>query len=552
MLQVLDRYVTLQALGPSDMCVANFYRARLEQYVVHTHGHGLTYRYVEYHDTACIRAKRVTEVFSRRKDGLFKRVRYVDLQTVEQHFERDHFGGIALIVDVLGKRQELYFYPNARVDGLLKRTHDFGVKITEYYGETPNRVWYRSISLVPTGPTYSLATTGARAADVPSALTVEVGPPRPEEVVAEEEGSGVKRPGVSTADSPIKRKKVVLVPVEQAIHKMTEKYRREPTGAIPAYNDMAKIVYLLDASSIQVDFHHAAGRITACSRLYQKPGGKFEALSVDPYAPVPRVRVLPVSLAPTACFVCHRVSLIPFLPMPVSLRSTNFVCVVLQPFDTDNEFRRLLMMEKECHAAGRARARACLEILTNRVSQDRGVVLEKTIFELALDRARTGAPLEDEPEKHGAYLDVVSRVCVCGYCMRMDLARGCSTGVCTRVGVACAASTCSSHLLFLHSSRVVPTPIPLSPLQWSLTRWTTCFPSCWPPSALTQPTQRRRRPRRQTACAASPTRSACWSELQSSRSGWRRRTTTCCGDNRHSLAIGTTQRARRRNLRGTC
>ena len=77
-----------------------------------------------------------------------------------------------------------------------------------------------------------------------------------------------------------------------------------------------------------------------------------------------------------------------------------------QPYDTDNEFRRLLQMEKECHAAARARARACLEIVARRVSDEVEAVKERTIFEVALDRARTGAPLEDEPEQRGA-----SRLC---------------------------------------------------------------------------------------------------------------------------------------------
>jgi hypothetical protein len=73
----------------------------------------------------------------------------------------------------------------------------------------------------------------------------------------------------------------------------------------------------------------------------------------------------------------------------------------LQPFDTDNEYRKLTIMEKECHAAARARARACLEIFSNRISQESNTTLEKTVFEIAIERARSGAPLEDEPEKRG-------------------------------------------------------------------------------------------------------------------------------------------------------
>jgi hypothetical protein len=48
------------------------------------------------------------------------------------------------------------------------------------------------------------------------------------------------------------RTRKVLVPVEQSVRKMAEKYRRDPTGEVPAHEDAAKIVYLIDADAIQV------------------------------------------------------------------------------------------------------------------------------------------------------------------------------------------------------------------------------------------------------------------------------------------------------------
>jgi len=244
--------------------------------------------------------------------GLFKRVRHVALQTVEQHIDKDRFGGLALIVDVLGKRQELYFYRGARVDGLLKRVHDYGIKISEFYGDTPNRLWYRSVTLssasstpapptlmTPPGRDKTSKAAASALADMPSALTVEVGPPRVQEVDADDDKGAatsiltLKRPGDGDGGGggagAAGGKKRVNVPVEQAIRKMTEKYRRHPTGAVPAHLDMAKVIYLLDERKVQVNFHHDTGRITACSRVYSKPSGKFEQLSVDPFAPVPRV-----------------------------------------------------------------------------------------------------------------------------------------------------------------------------------------------------------------------------------------------------------------------
>jgi hypothetical protein len=285
-LQVLDRYVTRQALGSTNMHITSYYRAKLETYVVHSHPQGLLNRFVQFHDTACTMIARVTESFGRRNDGLYKRVRHVDTQCVEQHFEQDHFAGVAMIVDTLGKRQELYFYPGARVDGLRQRVHEYGVKISEYYGDTPNRLWYRSLSLAPHGLEVVAVTRSAtpKPTTMVSTLTVEVGLPSAQEVAMEEDAAVGGR-----APEKVVKKKMVMMPAEQAIRKMTEKYRRDPTGATPAHADFAKVVYLLDSNAIQVNFHHAQNRITASARLYQKPAGKYEPLSVDPYAPVPRV-----------------------------------------------------------------------------------------------------------------------------------------------------------------------------------------------------------------------------------------------------------------------
>lgn len=71
----------------------------------------------------------------------------------------------------------------------------------------------------------------------------------------------------------------------------------------------------------------------------------------------------------------------------------------MQPFDIDNEKRKLLNMEKECHNNARQRSRLALEIVSTRVSDESGISLQPTLFEIAMERARAGAPLEDEPEK---------------------------------------------------------------------------------------------------------------------------------------------------------
>lgn len=345
----LDRYVAKVALGGSDSRTVCYLRARLETFIPHTHTTGLVARYSVYSDVDRTVIDCVTEVFSRRKDGLFKRVRCVPQCIVEEHFEKGRASGLALVVEELGLRRDLYFYGGSRIDGLLKRVHVAGEKITEYYGpNTPNRLWYRSVSLVPGSEVESAGVNAGRSKGV-SAATADA-------TLVRAAAHAVTN---SVTVLPIRSTLTVDIDSghEASIRKMTEKYRRDPS--VPPHLDIAKAVYLLDEKQIQVTLQHAPGRITVTSRVYQKPSGHMEPLTVDPYAPEPR------------------------------------------PFDLDAEYRRLILMEKDCHNAVRGLAKTIFQMLDARSAAARGhVELERTIFEIASDRARTGAPLEEEADKN--------------------------------------------------------------------------------------------------------------------------------------------------------
>ena len=71
----------------------------------------------------------------------------------------------------------------------------------------------------------------------------------------------------------------------------------------------------------------------------------------------------------------------------------------MQPFDIDAEYRKLTAMEKDCHNGARQQSKSMIELLAQRTANEHRVDLERTLFEVASDRARTGAPLEEETEK---------------------------------------------------------------------------------------------------------------------------------------------------------
>ena len=56
-------------------------------------------------------------------------------------------------------------------------------------------------------------------------------------------------------------------------------------------------------------------------------------------------------------------------------------------------------MEKDCHNGARQQAKSIIELLGQRTVNEQRVELERTLFEIASDRARTGAPLEEEADK---------------------------------------------------------------------------------------------------------------------------------------------------------
>jgi hypothetical protein len=218
----------------------------------------------------------------------------------------------------LGKRDEAYYYPGARVDGLLCRIYVAGEeegakggKITELYGATPNHLCYRSIALVPitlaehrhVKPTEAASaaaktTTGGKAGST-------TGPQ-----------SQASPPGAAAASTTSQTGAGLTIEIERdvevRIRKMTEKYRRDPTtlANVPC---LSKVMYAMAATgtaplggTITAYFHHAPGRITAASRRYDKLSGAMEQLTVDAAAPPARVSDINYAVLTTQRNLCSR------------------------------------------------------------------------------------------------------------------------------------------------------------------------------------------------------------------------------------------------------
>jgi hypothetical protein len=144
------------------------------------------------------------------------------------------------------------------------------------------------------------------------------------------------------------------------IRKMCEKFdRSDPTGA--SETDVARRTYYVKDGSIRCVYHYAKGRITASSRVYHKDRSvPTEVVQVDPFAAQPR------------------------------------------PAQLEEEFSRVQQREKDCYAAVRDSERETGEMLQARKKEEARIVLDKSIFETARERAKEDTKKElaaDEAEE---------------------------------------------------------------------------------------------------------------------------------------------------------
>jgi hypothetical protein len=328
------------ALHPKFGVTTLSYKSRTEEFAIHSNPFGLISRFTEYADAERLKVIRIVEVFSRRNDFLSKRIRRlsdskiksgkpITLNVTEEHFERGRANGLAIIIDEPGLGCDLYFHAGARIDGLLRRREIYGKKTFEYYSEAaPNRMWYRSVTFENphTVPHHGKEKTKAHL--VP--LTVETAPK-----------------------------------VESRVRKMAEKYRRDLSGSTPSYEDVQKLVFHLDKSTIEARYFPAAGCIARSIRVYERSSGAMEQKTKDPTSPSEPLR----------------------------------------PYDVNVDFLKACNREKDCHSVLRIHAKDSFELLQTRAHEVQHVELAQTLFEIAEARAKAGVPLVEHEETKSDDLD---------------------------------------------------------------------------------------------------------------------------------------------------
>ncbi|GMI05467.1 hypothetical protein TrVE_jg4585 [Triparma verrucosa] len=122
-------------------------KAKLELFAVNTHEQGMVKRLTLYKDLARTIVKECWETFVNRRDRLIRRVRCPLERKVHESFGPGRLLSLKHLIEWTGKRREMHFYVNARLDGLKCREEDVGKKIIERFEGRGDRLVYRSIKV---------------------------------------------------------------------------------------------------------------------------------------------------------------------------------------------------------------------------------------------------------------------------------------------------------------------------------------------------------------------------------------------------------------------
>ncbi|KAJ1445509.1 hypothetical protein M885DRAFT_549673 [Pelagophyceae sp. CCMP2097] len=205
--------------------------AKVELFAENTHGQGMTLRRVLYRDAARTVVRESQEKFVDRRDKLQTRVRLPLEGKLVENFLPGRLLSLRQLVEFTGHRRELYFYVEARQDGLVCRQDDIGNKIIERFEGRPDLLEYRSVSVKQD------RTTGST---------------KPQYTLPGGEAGG-----------------------ELVVHKMTQKFGRRPGRA--ADDDVAKRTYYVQEGRIRTQFHYDEFRITRPTHVHVKERGAAAA-----------------------------------------------------------------------------------------------------------------------------------------------------------------------------------------------------------------------------------------------------------------------------------
>ena len=147
----LNRSRYLLKFPPSGKRTIQYYCAKADMYSRKMNSQCMVMRITVYLDQSCLTVKEVHEWFENRNDKMFKRVRYSLPDSVDRRFEEFYsagsYGEVKKRVEFPGKRIELDFYVDGRLDRLGRRVEVLGSSISEYFEGRTDYLTFRQVDL---------------------------------------------------------------------------------------------------------------------------------------------------------------------------------------------------------------------------------------------------------------------------------------------------------------------------------------------------------------------------------------------------------------------
>ena len=142
---VLEHPKYLLRFPPTGRRMVLYHKAKAYFYARGVSRQAVTMRIILYLDAECTIVKEIHEWFENRADKLYKRVRYLlgNARNVD-HYHPGSLGGVTVWTEYPGKRIEVDFNVDSRLDRLYRRVELIGSKIEEYFEGRSDLLRYRA------------------------------------------------------------------------------------------------------------------------------------------------------------------------------------------------------------------------------------------------------------------------------------------------------------------------------------------------------------------------------------------------------------------------
>ena len=231
----LDRQAYLIRYPPTGRRTVYYRKSKVDFFARNMQPQSMVMRVTVYHDTERIMVQEIHEWFENRKDKMYKRIRfYLGGRRFIEYYHPGSLGEVKQWLEYPGKRRDVQFYIDGRLDRMYRREEIIGEKVSEYYEGRTDYMTYRSFLFTP-----------------------------------DESLAGSRRqfslPGGGLAE-------------QLFVLKMITVFDRNP--AIKSSDDVAKRVYFITEGKLTSQYHFTPGKITCTTKvlnhLRQGGGGHTE------------------------------------------------------------------------------------------------------------------------------------------------------------------------------------------------------------------------------------------------------------------------------------